>query len=287
MESIGSAQGFAIMNNVYIEVCNEKRHKIVKRFTTHNKATRKMVCGILAYLCGYFTKTQANPNIMYNAETANQFIPCYFNVGEGGVIHNDETGLPESNGSDVTVPNLDPNWNETVDYNATKLVKEFYVNVESETGVDDGRPKISYQKSTIIDDRGNTDTEPAPDMDSIYLECIIPPNQLNPTYGGNAVYVTELGLFAGHMCGKNDLLAYVKLGNYTEDGVVKTNALYVKPEDTIIIKWVISIAAIGKDNILKATITDENDEIIVSDILQIPTETNIEVEDVPDNQNNS
>ena len=53
------------------------------------------------------------------------------------------------------------------------------------------------------------------------------------------------------------MLAYIKLGNYTEDGVEKTNTLYVRQNDTVIIRWIISIAAVGKDSRLAIYAQDE------------------------------
>ena len=118
MNGIESTMGFAIFNNVFIEVRNEQTGKIVKTVKTHNKATRKMVQGILAYVSGWFTVTdpikyegsdknwqdeynQKRP--MYEPEVANQFIPCYFNVGDGGVEIDPQTGLPNY-GDNVLVP---------------------------------------------------------------------------------------------------------------------------------------------------------------------------------------
>ena len=291
MNGIESTMGFAIFNNVFIEVRNEQTGKIVKTVKTHNKATRKMVQGILAYVSGWFTVTdpikyegsdknwqdeynQKRP--MYEPEVANQFIPCYFNVGDGGVEIDPQTGLPNY-GDNVLVPPLVEGWNETVSYSSDRLVREYPL-VDAE-----GRKKIRKQSSTLIDSYGvNYDTDNPPDMDSIFFDCEMSPNQINPKYQGNGAYVTELGLFASNICGTPDLLAYVKLGNYEEDGVTKTNALYVKPEDTIVIKWVISIAAIGKDNIVGIPIKDE-DTYITNEVQKIPTEMNIEVIDIPDN----
>ena len=268
-----SSMSFAIMNNVHIEVIDKKRNVIVKRVKTHNKATRKMVTGILNFVGGKLTSTSINSQQQYSKEFATQFIPCYFNVGDGGVIKNSE-GIPTPADEErPNIPSLQADWTETVDYNSTSLVREFNVG---------NRSQIRFQSSTIYDAFGNETTNKSADMDSIYFSCQMQPAQFNSVYGNNALYVTELGLFAGSQPKTEDLLAYVKLGNYTDSNqIVQTNTLYVRPQDTIIIKWVISIAAIGKDNILSASIDDENGEPIVRDIVQIPTLSNIQVENIP------
>ena len=266
---MGNSMGFTILNNVEIQVIDKENKQIIKKVKTHNKATRTMVSGILRFVEGLFTSTNCNDTPQYSGDVSKNFIPCYFNVGDGGVIL-DENNLPESIGSDdlQRVPNLIETWNETVDYTSKNLVREF-------TAIGQ-RTKIRKQLDTL------SNTSPTGDMDSIYFLCEIAPSRLNAQYANNAVFVTEIGLFANNIPNKNDLLAYVKLGNYydEETSEIKTNALYVRPRDTIVVKWVISVAAIGKDNILRAVIDDENGDPVVSNIEQIPSTGSIEIIDL-------
>ena len=254
-----SEMAFGLMNNVSIEVIDTKTSRRTKTVEIHNKATRGMVFGILRFLMGHFSKTEVNPE--HEPDNSSIYIPCYFNVGDGGVVLTE--GLPTTKADNPRIPELDPDWNETVDYLSTDLTREF-------TGNE--RAVIRKQTTTLQ----NT---PTADMDSIYFHCQIFPGTINAQYSNNDVYVTELGLFSTNTANSGNLLAQVKLGNYkeSEDSDWKTNALYVRPQDTIIIRWVITIAAIGKDNILKANIEDEHGEIITSTIHQEPSLGNVEV----------
>lgn len=262
-----TSMGFSILNNVEIQVIDKENKKIIKTVKTHNKATRNMVTGILRFIKGLFTSTTFNDDIMYDGTVSKFYIPCCFNVGDGGVIL-DDNGKPKSldENDDILrkVPELDPSWTETVDYSSKNLVREFDFSGK--------RDKIRKQLDTL-------DDTPVADMDSLYFLCEVQPGQINPKYGNERVFVTEVGLFSGEIPNKGDLLAYIKLGNYDDNGTTKTNALYVRPGDTIVIKWVITIAAIGKDNILKATIKDEQNEPIVNDIVEIPDIAPIEIVD--------
>jgi hypothetical protein len=271
---------FSIDNNVEITVLNKAKKRIVKTVKTHNKATRKMVEGVLKFIEGQFTETFASPNHkpQYSGDYVKQFIPCYFNVGYGGVIIDEETGQQESEDiSEKHVPKLDPNWNELVPYTATRLLKEYSL---SGSDPSNRRSKIRYQN--YYDGKAlDTITQqnpPAGDMDSVIFVCEMSPNCINPDFQNNPVYVTELGLFAGVISKQPDLLAYVKLGNLNNN--TDTNALYIKPADTIIVKWVITIAAIGKDNILQATVKDDDGQQVHSELI-IPEIGSMEIEEYP------
>lgn len=259
-----ASMGFSIINNVEIQVVNKDSRKIIKTVKTHNKATRNMVTGILRFVQGVFTKTDLKPDKpMYDDDIAKRFIPCYFNVGDGGVIL-DDNGFPKTKDGYERIPDLDSNWNETVPYMSTNLIREFTMS--------GARTKIRKELDTL-----DNDSVPSGDMDSLYFSCELSPGTPNKDYSNHAVYVTELGLFSGSIPNSDDLLAYVKLGNYVEDDVQKTNALYVRPGDTIIVKWIITIAAIGRDNILHAEMKDENGDKIVNDAVVIPRIAPIEI----------
>ena len=91
------------------------------------------------------------------------------------------------------------------------------------------------------------------------------------------MFITELGLFSGIVPGEKDLLTYVKLSNYTQNDQLKTNALLVKNDDTIVINWIISIAAIGTDARFKASYMDGTNPIETT-IFAVPTVGNIEID---------
>lgn len=265
-----SSIGFNIINNVYVSVVNKKRDIIVKEIETHNKASRNMVTGILRFLSGAFTQTNLNETPLYEQESK-LYIPCFFNVGDGGV-ELDSEGNQQSLQNMPRIPKLTESWNETVDYADLTLKREFFVNPDGTFSNE--RQRISQVTTTLLEP--NT-----ADMDSIYFYCEVQPGGINQMYGNKPVFVTELGMFAGASPGEKDLLASVKLSNFidSETREQKTNALYVRPDDTLIIRWIITVAAIGKDSILKANVADEYGDIITSTITQIPNLGNIEIEE--------
>jgi hypothetical protein len=267
-----STLSMSIFNNVEIQVIDTENNTITKTVKTHNKATRRMVAGILRFINGKFTPTDRSEKSQYSNDVVKTFIPCYFNFGDGGVKIED--GKPKPNSSNVRIPDLDETWTEYVNYSSTHLVREFHGSrVQS-------RSLIRKQLSDTLDkSKVLSDGTLAGDMDSTLFECQGSPSIYNSVYNNNAVYITELGLFAGSEIGQDDLLAYVRLGNYIdEQNNLQTNALYVRPADTVIVRWVITIAAIGKDNVLHADIQDDTGKIIQDDIVEIPDIGKIDIE---------
>lgn len=236
---------FSFNNNVFITVLDAQKN-IKKNIHKHNKCTRKMVSGILRYLCGHFTDTYNNETPNY--ETAKDYIPCYFNVGDGGV-KKDGSGYVYL---EPTIPDMESDWTTRVDYNSKKLVSEFTT--------EGSRSVIRVQDTSLLQD-------PVSDMDSIYFYCELSPGKLNSSRN---VFVSELGLFANNVPKEEDLLAYVKLSNYSvvvdDEPVTKTDVLFVQPQDTILIRWIITIAAVGVDNRFEANFTDEMGQPIRQDI---------------------
>lgn len=248
------SQCFGFHSNVCIEV-QDSHGNIKKTVTKHNKCTRRMVSGILRYLCGHFTDTTNNEKPSY--DSAKYYIPCYFNVGDGGVVK-DSNGNYVHKTYDITIPELSSNWDTNVDYNSTQLISEF--------DFEASRSIIRLQDTSLLQPSVS-------DMDSIYFYCQISPGKLNAS---SSVYVTELGLFSGNVVNEQDLLAYVKLGNY--DSEQKTDVLFVRPDDTIVVKWIITIASVGIDNRFEATFTDESGDIIKTDINTTHTIGNIPIQ---------
>ena len=277
MQSDISTLAFAVTNNVYIDVIDEKRHIRRKRLEVHNKATRQMVTGILRFLMGHFTDTNCNEEAEY--DSAKNYIPCYISFGDGGIEIEDGVQKLQKitvDDKEITVPIFaDENWTEKVSYNSTSLVREFFSNQENKPV----RQKIRDKTNTL-------QNLPTVDMDSIFYYCKIPPNALNTAYGHSVdIAISEVGLFAGEQIGENDLLAYIKLGDMYDDSdptqITGTNTLYVRPQDTIEVRWIITIAAVGKDSRLFAYAKDEQGNIIV-DNTGLPDAANIKEVEVTD-----
>lgn len=277
---IENADVFQIKNNVHIAVLNSFGD-VKQELTVHNKCTRTMVIGLLKHLLGKF-ETNKHGQI---EEDNTQYLPKYFNVGYGGVNIVDGKMQYNENERDADgnlIPEL-VNWDNTVSYTATRLVKEFNVKERS---------KINAARTTI----GNKN-HVFPDMDSIYYHCEIPTNQLNPEFGGNKVFITELGLFSDNIPGDDSLLAYVKLSNYTtessgNDPEVHTNTVWLNPTDTLVIHWVITIAAIGADTRFATDFVQYEDEdeadprIVTDDVNEVYTIPNKPIQIYTENLQN-
>lgn len=259
---------FSVVNNVYIDVIDTETNIIRKHIEKHNKATRGLVTGILRYLSGEFTPTMRNDKPLYS-DSAKNYVPCYLNVGDGGVLLDPETGLPMPNeeAPNNRIPALESSWDYNVPYDATSLVREFFTQLPDSEDEDSQNNNLR----TVI--RKETDTTESPvsaDMDSLYFYCEIGPGTLNSVYKGNFIYITELGLFSSAIPGTEDLLAYIKLANYEDAESINTDVLYVRPADTVVVRWIITIAAIGRDGVLVANIRDEHGEIIQDNIIGAP-----------------
>ena len=257
-----TVNGFDVINNVYIDVIDTNTNALVKRVEKHNKATRKMIEGIIRFLCGHFTATNLNDSPLYS--DAEQYIPLYFSVGDGGVVLDLNGNQQGTN----RIPDLDTEWDAIVDYNSTKLVREFFVGRSART-------RIRKVTTTV------GQPESAGSMDSLYFQCEIGPGKMNEQYGGNPVFVTELGLFPTSVCGSEDLLAYVKLTN--SDGGEDTDAIYVRKDDTIVVRWIISFVAVGQDSTFSAMMKDENGEYVERTLIATPNLGSFEVEEVQPN----
>lgn len=258
-----SINGFNMINNVYVDVIDTNTNSIVKRIEKHNKATRLMVEGVIRFLAGHFTATDLNDSALYS--DSKKYIPCYFNVGDGGVLVED--GRQRNYQDAPRIPVL-ADWTGVVDYNSTKLEREFF-----------SSPASSQSQRTVIRKVTNTvsgseyQAVPAGDMDSLYFHCEIGPGKINEQYGGLPVFVTELGLFPTSVSGTPDLLAYVKLDNAKHESgetPTDTDVLFVRPDDTIVIRWIISLVAVGSDSTFSAMMKNENGEYIETTLKATP-----------------
>lgn len=249
MSGFNNAPGFDMFVNVDIKVVEHDTNTIKKHITKHNKATRNMIKGILRFLEGKFTSTYENSEAEYKDDAKN-YIPCYISFGDGGVIYNNE-GVPEQETEDVSdsdhIPKLN-DWSTYVDYNSTQLVREF--------------SNLSMRRSKVRKQADTLELDPAGDMDTIVLYCETSPGEVNfDIVDGQGQpmprFVTEVGLFSNFEKSENDLLAYVKLSNEKVEGMWKTDTLYVRPGDTIIITWYITVVAISD-----LSVVDSSEELV-------------------------
>lgn len=251
--------GFGAFVNVDIQQISNVG-VVKKHVQKHNKATRNMVRGILRFLEGKFTSTYANDDPEHTDDAKN-YIPCYISFGDGGVSYGSD-GKPiqiHTGEQSQHVPDLEiSNWNTVVNYDSQSLVREFNL-------LSQNRSKIRKQ-----DDTFNNDSAPAGDMDTIVLYCEVAPGEVNMDLvdGLNNSYprfITEIGLFSSPNKKDNDLLAYVKLGNRNngteESPEWETDTLYVRPNDTIIITWFITIVAMSD-----ISVVDSSEELLEPEI---------------------
>ena len=158
--------GFGVNNNVYIEVIDKENSVVRQKVEIHNKATRRMVTGILRFLSGHFTDTNKNENPQY--ESAKNYIPCYVAFGDANIWYDDD-GKPEIISGNTPyskkIPRLiDTGWKQYVNYNSKKLEQEI-ANITD--GQYDSREDIT-QVSCTYEDTATSD------MDSIYFYCAVP-----------------------------------------------------------------------------------------------------------------
>lgn len=266
MNRLSDTYGFGAFVNVDICHMNKETGVIKKHIQKHNKATRNMVKGILRFLEGRFTSTYANSEIEY-PDDAKNYVPCYISFGDGGVSYGDD-GKPieiQTGEQSVHIPDLSiSDWDTTVNYNSNSLVNEFSL-------LSQNRSKVRKQDDTI--DKPNS---PAGDMDTLVLYCEVAPGEINMDIHDslNARYprfITEIGLFSSPYKKDNDLLAYVKLGNHSEENngntTITTDTLYVRPGDTIVITWFVTIVAMSD-----ISVVDSSEELLEPELGQVSME---------------
>ena len=269
MSVYNSFPEFSIKTNVDITVENRKRKIIRKQIVKHNKATRQLVTGLLRFMTGNFNASSRNSKPYYS--DTEQYIPCYIGVGDGGVVL-DENGYPTVD-TETRIPTLTSSWNSTAPYIAKKLVREFFVNTKT------NQPTYTGSRTAIRKiGETYTNTTTVGDMDTVYFYCEIGPGELNAFYNNQPVVLTEIGLFGSSIPNTQDLLAYVKLDNSTDEiGNVTTDTLYVRPEDTVVIKWYITIATVGEDSLFAGA----EETVVVTPVIG-DTDINIDPEPEPE-----
>lgn len=222
-----SIAGFALDVNVEIQVVDKTgtTRKIVRK---HNRATKLMLEGMLNFLRGNFTTTyrQGDVNAISNLNNAKQYIPCYVGVGTGGIELTEE-GIPNYNAINRRIPPVLSTWeDECARFSDTKLYNEIDETTRYEIGVID---QANLASDTVV-------------MDSVQfvLGTDIAPNYFTSVAYPitTDIFITELGLFSTPTPNDGNLLARVVLHN--EDEI-----LYVRPQDTIILRWVICLISLN------------------------------------------
>lgn len=219
---------FDVFNNVKIDILDAEARNIKRSISTHNKATRNMVKGIISFLSGNFTYA----HVVEPDETdARKFIPCFMGFGNGGFNGYDSDG----------VPIIDENWNGYVDYNSTKLVKE----------IPNSRSRIRKIDNTFVDSNTGNKLNSAGDMDSIILHCEISPDVLNAKYQDEPVYVSEIGLFPSSV--GDNMLACVRTDDFSTTQEYTVEHIYPGPEygtDRSITNSEFTVPLLRPDNII-------------------------------------
>lgn len=246
---------FAVDCNVDIKIVSPQ--KIVRQTVhKHNKASKLLVTGMLRFIQGHFNTSYRRPNenFILHPEEAQKYIPCYVGLGTGGVILDSE-GFPTHEPEQTRIPRLSEDWtssNNFVNYSDTRLRSEMSRSVS--------RVEIGY-----VPGETHEETAVVGDGDQFTLQVEIPPGHYNKIYKGvtSSIYCTELGLFSGPVPNGDDLLARV---------IIKEpeNVLYIRPQDTVILKWTISIIALGDSSEYTNPISSESIPVDSSMVSTIP-----------------
>lgn len=247
-----SSASFAMNVNVHIEV-QDKMGRIVKNIDKHNRATVRMLSGILSFLKGNFTTTYRRSDVetIRKINDAKNYIPCYMGAGIYG-IRTAFDGLPDYDENNrrlaPTLPELE---NEIVQFSDTKLKQEITVDTRYPIAVVD--PESLYKQG---DD--NFINVNVGDCVQCVMAADVDPGHFNKAYGKMTdIFITELGLFATNISGDDTLLARVVLKG--ED------ILYVRPQDTIILRWTICLISLNDQsqsrNYDSDTYTDVDDNV--------------------------
>ena len=220
---------FVLDVNVNIEV-RDNFGDICKTVNKHNRATAKMLRGMINFLRGDFNTSNRNTDYktIRDIDKAKNYIPCYVGMGTAG-IELDAEGLPNYNPSNKRLPPVTMEWRgEKVQFKDTQLKKEIDTVSRYEIGVLD--EALEKEEGIEVD---------VVDSDHFVLATDISPNY----YTANAynkttdIFITEIGLFSTPTPNDGNLLARVALTN-DED------ILYVRPQDTILVRWIICLISL-------------------------------------------
>ena len=280
--------GFAIDTNVHIEVIDS--HNIIRQqVDKHNRATHHMLEGILSFLRGDFNASyrQLDENRLRYKDYAKNYIPCYINLGVGGVVIDTNTGNPSVDEEYPRKPRLTDDW-----VSPTNIVKTSDSHLAMEIGTDDYKSRSRVEIAVLSTDNkreyGNLystpngvikssknyiDTDLANSVMQFVFSADAPTGHCNIYGAGVPAFITEVGLFATPIPGNADLLARVILKK--EDEV-----LYVRPQDTVVVTWVISIIAIDDQSFYGLNDENVNDLTEINSIINeniTATDINIDI----------
>ena len=244
---------FIVDSNVHIEVVSPQ-HVIRQTVDKHNKATKRLVTGLLRFALGEFTTTYERTKeseILYR-NSAKDYIPCFIGMGTGGIRLTD-AGIPDYNLENRRWPPTEAYWNSDdnkVKFTDTELEKEISVKKKSRVKID----VIGFEETT-------TEFSQTGDIEHIVLSTEIPPGYYSDIYDNadaTDIFISEIGLFASGVPDTDDLLARVIFKNNESDAT--TQILYVRPQDTIILRWTISIIALDDSNFVDEPTVVNTDE---------------------------
>lgn len=250
---------FVVDSNVHIEIVSPQK-VVCQTVDKHNKATKRLVEGLLRFIRGEFNTTYRRTDeseIVYLSQAKN-YIPCFINIGTGGIRLN-SNGFPDIDTESPRTPPMEellgskiPWWDADTNY-----VKFTDMQLYLEQLV------VSREEiKAIAQDEAATNIAQVGDIEQIIFSVEVPPGKFNQIYKGETkdIFITELGLYASGVPGEKDLLARVILKNQYErdsNGNIvinsetdkatptgETQILYVRPQDTILLKWTISIVAL-------------------------------------------
>ena len=233
-----SVAGFALDVNVNIQVL-DRTHTVRKEINKHNRATKQMLEGMLGFLRGDYNTTnrQMDYNSIEKVHKARNYIPCYVGVGTYGIRTID--GLPDYDVSNRRNPPLEEGYNDDPltwsRFTDTHLAKEVDATTRYEIGVLD---------------------EASLDIDNVVVDSVqfvlgteIAPNYFtSAAYGTSTdIFITELGLFSTPTPNDGNLLARVTLHDTYDPvtGETHNEILYVRPQDTIILRWTICLISLS------------------------------------------
>lgn len=230
MNSINNSYAnFMLDVNVNIQV-KDNMGNIIKTVNKHNRATKQMLSGMLQFLRGEFNTSnrQTNYKAIHNIDKAKNYIPCYVSVGTAGIEVDEATHLPNYDENDRRKPPVLESWrDEVVEFTDTNLKQE----VDS----------VSRYEIGVMDDNEATELYPnVADSVQFILGTDIAPNYYTSsayTVGADDIFITEVGLFSTPIPNDGNLLARVAL---TKD----SDILYVRKQDTILIRWAICIISL-------------------------------------------
>lgn len=270
---------FAVDSNVSIQVVGPNNN-ITQEVTIHNKATQHLVKGLMRFMRGEFTTSSKQSdwdkvNAKYEAE---QYIPCYINIGDGGIKYKNTSSGPEPdyNMSDPRNAPTEDYWNEDsnrVHFSDIKLAREQTFLSRYPIGVMELSDDVIH-----VEYLGG-------DIEQIVFSTVVAPGYFNKMYGGlHDIYATELGLYATEVQGTNDMLARVILKG--------DNILYIRLQDTVIINWIISIISLNDYNevdVDSPMTIDSNSDGNINQIIPAGTiiEDNIPYDGTVETDNNS